>query len=815
MQSDRYLLTASIAIFTLKSALMAQAPVIHSVLPVATAVERYGKFEAALSLSAGYANPYDYDDIRVSAIFTGPDGQQYPVDGFFMQEYELLDAEAGLIQAVGQGRFKLRFGPGQLGTWSYVLSVANAEGEAFFPAQFFQCVPPSAASARGFVRSDMGNYLHFDNGEQFIPLGQNVAWHGGSPIPDYRRWLGEMHEQGANFFRLWHCHWGLGLEWMGFGYQGLRRYHQPNAFYLDWLFDFCAERGLYAMLCLQHHGQVSTQVNPNWEQSPYNAVNGGMCQNTWDFFADNQARETVKNRLRYVIARWGYARSLAVWELFNEVDWTDQYDQHEHLVADWHLEMAAFLKQRDPYGRLVTTSFARDDRGSTIWAAPDIDLTQTHHYAATPNIERVLATGARAYLDTYGKPTLNGEFSITTSGTGLSQSDPEGIHFHNGLWGSLFAGALGSALSWWWDSYIEPQNLFGHYAALATITAELPLRERRYQPAPSLVQGQAADLNLTPTLDWGALADTLFSIDEHGNLMPENARLSHFLYGAQWNTQYRRPPVFTAFFPMPSQFQVRTASTSGQAPRIAIWVDGVLHLEQAAQPGQTYSVSIPTGMHTIKVDNTGTDWISIAAYIFKSMGRAVDAYVLRAEGQPQLAGWVLNNRYNHHYLANAGLPPLASGNILSVPGFPDGTYAAQFFDCLTGALAGTGAALASGDTLRLHLPDFRWDLAFTVEAQPVPAREVARQTLPARLYPNPLSAERLTVALSLEFSSPLTITLLDATGRKLAQLFEGELAAGDRELAMSIPAALPSGLYWLLADTRQRAAALPLVLERE
>jgi hypothetical protein len=814
MPRHHYLASTFFLILALKPALMAQPPVIHGVSAQSAAVEQHGKFEATLSLSASYGNPYDYDEIAVSARFTGPAGQEYVVDGFFMQEYELSDEAAGLISALGTGVFKVRFAPDQPGSWSYQLFCTQAEGMASYPAQSFECLPPTAASVRGLVRSDQSNYLHFDNGEAFIPLGQNLAWHNGNPIPDYRRWLSEMQAQGANFFRLWHCHWGLGLEWLGQGYQGLRQYHQPNAFYLDWLFDFCAERGLYALLCLQHHGQVSTTVNPNWAQSPYNAANGGMCHNTWDFFADPLARQTVRNRLRYCVARWAYARSLAGWELFNEVDWTDQYAQHQALVDDWHLEMAAFLKARDPGRRLVTTSFAQADQGSTLWASPDIDFTQTHYYAASPHLERGLASGTRQYLDAYGKPTLNGEFSISVSGAGLGQIDPDGIHFHNGLWGSVFAGALGGALSWWWDSYLEPQGLYHHYAALAALLAELPLREGGYQPTPASVRGQSADLVLKPTLDWGALADTIFTIDEQGYLMPEDPQLSHYLYGAQWNTQYRRPPVFTAYFAAPAEFQVRTGSASGEAPRLAIWVDGVLQWEQPALPQQTYTLAIPAGQHTIKVDNTGTDWITIAAYVFTGLGRAVDAYVLRAEGEPQLAGWVLNNRYNHDYLSHSGLPPLANGNIVAVPGFPAGTYAAQFFDCLTGAPLQTATAVAEGDSLYLPLPDFLWDLAFALERQPVPTREPLAQALPARLYPNPLTGSTLTVALDLLTPAPLSIALLDATGRDLGQLYSAPSMAGEQEFALEVPASLPAGLYWLRVQAGKQAAALPVVLLR-
>ena len=80
------------------------------------------------------------------------------------------------------------------------------------------------------------------------------------------------------------------------------------------------------MATFNNHGQVSTGVNPEWNDNPYNAANGGPATNTWDFFTNATAINLHKNRLRYIIARYGYAQSIQSWELFNEIDWTDQFD---------------------------------------------------------------------------------------------------------------------------------------------------------------------------------------------------------------------------------------------------------------------------------------------------------------------------------------------------------------------------------------------------------------------------------------------------------------------------------------------------------
>ena len=336
-------------------------PTIQSVALSATEVPPNEKLELTLALSATYTNPYNYDEVVVRATFTGPSGEQMEVDGFFMRDYELNETTGGLTP-IGDGTFKVRFSPNTIGVWTCEVVVTDQNGTGEWePEITFTCVPTTNPENKGFIRANQTNYLHFDNNEQYIPIGENIAWQNTNAFLNYREWLTALSENGGNFFRLWHAHWGLGIEWENGwnGFQGLRRYKETNSFYQDWLYDFCAENGLYVMLCLQHHGPVSTQVNPNWNDSPYNTVNGGPCENTWDFFTDALAKAHTKNRLRYIVARWGYSRNILCWELFNEVDWTDDFTIYQSAVADWHAEMAQYLKEIDPYQHLVTTSFCR------------------------------------------------------------------------------------------------------------------------------------------------------------------------------------------------------------------------------------------------------------------------------------------------------------------------------------------------------------------------------------------------------------------------------------------------------------------------
>ncbi|WP_198664965.1 DUF5060 domain-containing protein [Lewinella sp. IMCC34191] len=783
-------------------------PVIDSLTPLAEEVERYGKFELAVHVRASFENPYDYDQVAVRATFSGPSGQTVAVDGFFFQPFD-LDATTGTLSPTAEsGHFGIRFSPGEVGEWSFAVTLEDGNGTSEAVTGTFTCRANTGPLNRGFVRRNETNYLNFDDGRQYIPIGENMAWQNGNAVRDYRKWIDGLSDNGGNFLRLWNAYWGLGLEWKaGYdGFGGLRRYKQTNARYQDWLYDYAAERGLYVMLCLQYHGQVSTQVNPAWQDNPYNVANGGPISRTQDFFTDPTAIAHAKNRFRYVVARWGYSRNIMAWELFNEVGWTDGYEEITEDVAAWHVEMARYLKEIDPYGHLVTTSFADEAHGDDVWSDPNIDLTQTHFYVNSGNIERALVGGVRRYLDTFAKPTLVGEFGLGVD-RNLVQTDPDGRYVHNSIWAGLFGGGAGSAMSWWWDNYIHPQNLYPHFKGLATVAASVPFLEGDMAPIKAYVRGAPGDVILTPTLGWASIADDTMQISPEEQITP---RLSYYLYGSAYNTEYRSPPIFVADFPAAADFTVSTGDESGVSPGLAIYVDGQQVLTSAALVNQKYTVAIPAGHHTIRVDNPGTDWISIKSYTLGRVGSRVDAYVLTTIDGQTAAGWVFNHRYNHEFIAeNNGPPEPVSGGEVVVPDMLPGNYLVNWYDCLTGQIIDSAPASAGRDGLIFGVPDFAWDLAFRISAGPTTAvRSPLAGPYPLRLYPNPaLPSEN--VRLDLPSPRSAEVRLYDRVGRLQAYYTDVIGNTGIR-----LPEYLMAGMYWVSVSQGGIQVAAPLRVGR-
>ncbi|MDX2249693.1 MAG: DUF5060 domain-containing protein [Bacteroidia bacterium] len=812
MKKHYTLLIFTVFTFLLHPAMFA-LPVINGLTPTATTVELYEKFEVAVNLTASYTNPYDYDQIRVFATFTAPGGEQKVVDGFFMKDYTLT--AAGTLNATGTEGFKVRFSPDETGNWTYVVSVTDNSGTVAYSSQAFTCNPATNIKNKGFVRTGVTKYLQHDNGDQYIPVGENVAWQLANPFVDYTNWLGGLAANNANFFRLWHAHWGLGIEWRNGSdnFLGLRKYKETNCRYQDWLYDYCAQNGIYVMLCLQHHGQVSAQTNPNWADNPYNANLGGPCQNTWDFFSNSTAKAHTKNRFRYIVARWGYARSIMAWELFNEVDLTDDFDTHKGTVSDWHDEMAAYIKSIDLYGHILTTSFAHDKNDPAIWTAPDMDMTQTHFYLNTAHIERVVVRGITNYLEDYDKPTLSGEFGLGGSSS-ISNQDPDGVHIHNSLWAAVFAGGLGTAMTWWWDSYIHPKNLYYHFKPVAAVSQEIPFVDGNMAPAAAFVSGAPGDLSLTPSLNWGEIATANITINQGGSLSPSDASLAVYMYGSTWNTQFRSPPTFQITYPDAGLFTVKTGGTAGTDPKIAIWLDGTKLLEQSAQINQNYSINVPAGAHTIKVDNTGTDWITISSYTFTNAGSSVDVYALVSADSSTAAGWVYSNNYNHEYIKTNGKPAAIYNSQVSVSGFQDGAYYVKWYNCLTGAIVLGAPAYATNNVLQINVPKLDWDLAFRVDdefSNVAIDREI--RSLDFSVYPNPVNrGENLHIKYAAKDNNA-HITLLDMAGKPLSEFSIPRLTTGRQDIIFPLPDNLAAGVYWLLLNSGEERGVEPFVVK--
>ncbi|MBN1845632.1 MAG: hypothetical protein JW810_08120, partial [Sedimentisphaerales bacterium] len=274
---------------------------------------------------------------------------------------------------------------------------------------------------------------------------------------DQEYWLGRLELRRIGDGTLWikdlsltETGGGVELLWEADVNRPRRGIYNPvDCCWLDRIVEAAEQKGIYLMPCLFTRDLYMSDLSKD-PSPPY-----------------DRAIRDAKHLLRYAAARWGYSAHIAAWEYFNEID--------PGLPTDrFYREMAQYLDEVDVHGHLRTTSTwhpsARDLKLECL------DIGQLHHYMRLPseNDERdevaVILEKSR-FLRQHGpaKPVLIGEFGLATSKWALSdymKQDTEGVHFHNCLWASAFAGSSGTALFWWWE-LLDQQDAYRHYRPLA------------------------------------------------------------------------------------------------------------------------------------------------------------------------------------------------------------------------------------------------------------------------------------------------------------------------------------------------------------
>ena len=458
---DRYLSgTLAVLIFLLVACQPIQAPAVTGSADLVlgaptTSVNQYGSLELPLTTALTVANPYDPAQIDLRVHFTGPDGQRMTVPAFWSQDFD-----AATQTPTGEPGWRVRFTPPLAGTWT-----AQAE----LLTQTRHSVPitftVAASDSPGFVRIDANNprYFAFDDGSPYIPIGLNIGWGGADVLGDYTRWFDRLSANGGNVARVWMASWSFGIEWNDTGL-GDYTNRMQQAWLLDQIFKLAEERGIYIMLTLVNHGAFSTSVNPEWADNPYNVANGGPLSNPLAFVTDATAKQFFKQRLRYIAARWGYSPNLLAWEWWNEVNWTGIGDQD---LEPWIAEMTPALQEFDPYDHLITTSNANGTL-TQIWAMDAIDFSQQHDYTGGDLTQTLAEDLRRIQAIAPAKPILMGELGYSAGGQGALDA----MHHHLGLWAAPFLGYAGGSMYWWWDNFVDPQNQWPQYNALAQFLAD-------------------------------------------------------------------------------------------------------------------------------------------------------------------------------------------------------------------------------------------------------------------------------------------------------------------------------------------------------
>lgn len=429
---------------------------IIKVNPASTSCALYERMDIDVELKGEWANPYRQEEARLDMIVTVPNGKNSVVPAFF------VEGESGK-----PSHWAVRYTPQTTGQHTYLLRYTQPGMESV--SQSYK-LNVSEGNGHGFLHTADNWTLRYDDGTPFRGIGENICWE--SRANDDSKYFKALHEQhnrfsypamlpkfaenGGNFTRIWMCSWNFPIDkkdhFNNPRYEACDGPINPSAVKrLDETIELCERLGIKIMLC----------------------IGAGEARTNGEFFVSEVAKAAHRNRLRYIVARWGYSEAIAMWEFFNEIDNIQFRDRNNPIpakdIVDWHSDMARYIKSIDVHKHIVTTSIShRDLEGLNSIA--DMDINQKHIYNNTSVIPKTIKDYARKF----GKPYIIGEYGYEWDWSKNFDDFADGMDmdFRRGLWYGLFSPTPVTPMSWWWE-YFDNRNMQRFFRAPALVNKEM------------------------------------------------------------------------------------------------------------------------------------------------------------------------------------------------------------------------------------------------------------------------------------------------------------------------------------------------------
>ncbi|MGE5497919.1 MAG: cellulase family glycosylhydrolase [Syntrophothermus sp.] len=449
---------------------------INSIRQLTQTPKLYEKAEFEINITGIFINPYDAKEISLDMLMTSPSGRPVSLPCFYISGDS------------ASSNWMARYAPQETGSYTYMFRLSKPQELKVYTnfndmARSRGVTVNSENASFAVANSSKDGFLHkndywtfkFDSGKLFRGIGENVGWEA-RPHENakwtYEYLLPSLSKNGANFFRTWMCPWNLPLECKKVYTSRYKNndgyYNQSGIKRMDEFVDLCDSLGLYVMLAMDSHNVFLG----GWKDNDYNVINGGPCKTPTDFFTMETAQSRYKNRLRYLIARWGYSTSIAAWEFFNEID-NSAFTPHDSIIipheaiTQWHDEMSRYIKDNDPYDHIVTTSIShRDIIGMN--SLPHIDLNQKHIYKRTEKIPGII----KMYAPLYNKPYSIGEFGFRWEDDDPKYGDGFDYDYKRGLWYGIFNPTPILPMTWWWELF-DTRNMTPYFKGVREISDQM------------------------------------------------------------------------------------------------------------------------------------------------------------------------------------------------------------------------------------------------------------------------------------------------------------------------------------------------------
>ncbi len=407
-----------------------------NVWPGSSPVGQFEKLEFSIENGKTYDNPFDPDEVDMSGTFVSPSGDTIRINAFWDGSW-----------------WKLRFAGAETGDWRYRVTVRDRDGTMHKEGGF----RVTASGSKGWIGPSSADphYLAHHDGSPYFGVGMAVPW----LVYDSRYYeqpglLGRLEEHGVNLINWLFTSWDIQLL-----RDSYRHYSMEDARKFDLLLADAESRGIKLVLGIWIHDLLRDAPHPwsgfyDWGSNPFNQLTTAT-----GFFSDSLSWAYQEKYYRYIIARWGYSTSVAMWHTVAEINGTNAiYDDlaMKNHPDGWHNRINRFFTENDPFGHPTTVSGSGGYDFSDGWEVTAVPQAHEYPYPAdriVENTERIAYWADRLHRG-HMKPALIGEFGKSTYEEGISE------HFlHNGIWAGVMSGAAATPLHWWGGQISQrPEN---------------------------------------------------------------------------------------------------------------------------------------------------------------------------------------------------------------------------------------------------------------------------------------------------------------------------------------------------------------------
>lgn len=531
-----------------------------------------------------------------------------------------------------------------------------------------------------------------------------------------------------------------------------------------------------------------------------------------DWWTDPASGAQQDRVLRYLVARFGSYRSLFGWELANEMN-----SSYADVRRNWIAARSNFIRSGDPYGHIITNSYWGSPADYQFGQMKELDVNQVHYYMDTEEYTKgrgypawwifpsgmvvdtnssnaasgscslkITANGstvsrqagvfckpsrsftlrykvktsgvtgqASVNLDFYGGSSPGSRVSLSNTGTSgyvqRTQNFTTGSTCTNFNVTMQMTGSSGTA---WFDDFEVIDNATGRQV-LPNGGFESPLlgddefdwavyqtvnTNQRYEGGPSgkpkaWVSGEFGLMGPNYDLSyWARYGDTTKPRHDSTGIHIHNAIWAQLVISGALNT-----PTYW-------------------------WVDEVIqtwNLYGVWKGATTFAANLPF--------YDGNQGVSTDPCVSDVKVTVTDPKIRIAGQKNSNSGyfWIQNKQNTWSRVIRDGLQPTSASATISIPGFSDGSYTANWYDTYTGQLVRTEIKSVSGGVLSLSVQSLSTDTAVIV-------KQVQVQSQP-----------QVTVTLAVDKTAVLPGDILTYT---LAYTNKGSGAAAEVTVKLPVPA---------------------------